>query len=69
MTLFDEMAADPEALNLLSEEFIEIEKKIPQELKQGADNFNFNDPDWLGGMLKQVRPMLLQRLMRKGASK
>jgi len=69
LTLFDEMAADPEALNLLSEEFIEIEKKIPQELKQGADNFNFNDPDWLGGMLKQVRPMLLQRLMRKGASK
>ena len=42
---------------------------FPQELKQGADNFNFNDPDWLGGMLKQVRPMLLQRLMRKGASK
>ncbi|MBT8363457.1 MAG: DNA repair exonuclease [Deltaproteobacteria bacterium] len=69
LTLFDEMAADPEVLNLLSEEFIEIEKKIPQELKQGADNFNFNDPDWLGGMLKQVRPMLLQRLMRKGASK
>jgi DNA repair exonuclease SbcCD nuclease subunit len=69
LTLFDEMAADPEVLNLLSEEFIEIEKKIPQELKQGADNFKFNDPDWLGGMLKQVRPMLLQRLMRKGASK
>ena len=69
LRLFDETAADPEELTMLSEEFLAIEKKIPPELKEDSENFRFKDPDWLDGLLQQVRPMLLQRLLRKGAAK
>jgi exonuclease SbcD len=68
LTLFDEIAASPQEMKALSMELEEIEKKIPKELLESSESMKFKDPDWMEGMLDQVRPMLLQRLMRKGSS-
>jgi hypothetical protein len=68
VSLFDEMSSNPDRVLALSEEFCDIEKKIPKELKEDSDSLKFDDVDWLTGILKQVRPMLLQRLMRKGVA-
>ena len=68
VSLFDEMSSNPDRVLALSEEFSDIEKKIPKELKADSDSLKFDDVDWLTGILKQVRPMLLQRLMRKGVA-
>lgn len=66
--LFDELAAKPDLLRDLSDELIDLEKKIPKELKQGRDGIRFDDINWLKNLLEQVRPMLIQGLIRKGSS-
>ena len=63
--LLDELAASPELIRDLSMELTDLEKKIPRELKDGFDGIRIEDADWLGGVLDQVRPLLLQRLMQK----
>ena len=68
VSLFDEMSSNADMVRALSDEFSDIEKKIPKELKGDSDSLKFDDLDWLSEILKQVRPLLLQRLMRKGAS-
>ncbi|MFZ0240147.1 MAG: DNA repair exonuclease [Desulfobacterales bacterium] len=68
LTLFDELAADPDARRQLADELADIEKKLPRELKGGADGVRFDDPGWLGEVLNQVRPMLIRRMLRKGAA-
>jgi hypothetical protein len=51
------------SLHDLADELADLEKKVPRELKEGADGMKFDDPKWLGSLLDQVRPMLLQRLI------
>jgi len=68
VSLFDEMSSNADMVRALSDEFSDIKKKIPKELKGESDSLKFDDFDWLSGILKQVRPLLLQRLMRKGVS-
>ena len=65
VTLFDEFADRPDLLHELSDELMDLEKKIPKELKQGPDGIRFDDIDWLKSLLAHVRPMLIQGLMRK----
>ncbi|WDN90705.1 hypothetical protein BuS5_03676 [Desulfosarcina sp. BuS5] len=68
--LFDELASQPELLRGLSDELIDLDKKIPKELKkelqENPDGIGLDDIEWLGSLVEQVRPMLIQRLMRKG---
>jgi exonuclease SbcD len=66
--LFDELHSDPNRLHDLADELADLEKKVPRELKEGADGMKFDDPKWLGSLLDQVRPMLIQRLIRKEGS-
>jgi len=66
--LLDELHSDPDRLHDLSDELADLEKKVPRELKEGADGMKFDDPGWLGSLLDQVRPMLLKRLIRKEES-
>ena len=66
--LFDKFQSAPDLLHDLANELTDLEKKLPRELKQGADGMKFDDPEWLGSLLDQVRPMLLQRLIRKEES-
>ena len=68
LKLFDELAAEPESRVRLATELSDLEKKLPRELKEGADAVRFDDPDWLREMLDQVRPMLIRRLLKKGTS-
>jgi hypothetical protein len=68
VSLFDEMSTHADMVHALADEFSDIEKKIPKELKEDSDSLKFDDFDWLSEILQQVRPLLLQRLMRKGGS-
>jgi hypothetical protein len=68
VSLFDEMSSSADMVQALADEFSDIEKKIPKELKGDPDSLKFDDFDWLSEILQQVRPLLLQRLMRKGVS-
>jgi exonuclease SbcD len=65
VNLFDQLAADPGARSQLAAELTDLEKKIPRELRGEPDGLRFDDADWLGDLLRQVQPMLLQRLLRK----
>ena len=68
--LFDELASQPELLRGLSDELVDLNKKIPKELKkelqENPDGIGLDDIEWLGSLVEQVRPMLIRMLMRKG---
>ncbi|MCD6224716.1 MAG: DNA repair exonuclease [Deltaproteobacteria bacterium] len=68
--LFDELASQPELLRGLSNELIDLDKKIPKELKkelqENPDGIGLDDIEWLGSLVEQVRPMLIRMLIRKG---
>jgi exonuclease SbcD len=68
LKLFDELAAEPESCLRLATELSDLGKKLPRELKEGADAVRFDDPDWLREMLDQARPMLIRRLLKKGTT-
>ena len=63
--LFDEYSDQPDLLRGLSDELMDLEKKMPKELKQDPDRIRFDDTQWLKSLLAQARPMLIQRLMQK----
>jgi DNA repair exonuclease SbcCD nuclease subunit len=65
VTLFEEFSDHPDLLRELSDELMDLEKKMPKELKQGPDRIRFDDAKWLKSLLAQVRPMLIQKLMQK----
>ena len=67
LRLMDELAADPEALRSLGSELSDLEKKLPREFREGADGWRPDEPGWLAGLLSEVRPMLVKRLLRKKA--
>jgi len=68
LRLMDELVADPEALRGLVSELSDLEKKLPREFREGADGWRPDEPGWLAGLLSEVRPMLVQRLLRKKAA-
>ena len=63
--LFDEFSDQPDLLRELADELMDLEKKMPKELKQDPDRIRFDDTEWLKSLLAQVRPMLIQRLIQK----
>jgi exonuclease SbcD len=65
LSLLEELAADPEALRGLGSELSDLERKLPREFREGVDEWRPGEPDWLAGLLREVRPMLVQRLLRK----
>ncbi|HSO59706.1 MAG TPA: DNA repair exonuclease [Desulfobacterales bacterium] len=67
LRLMDELTADPEALRGLGAELSDLEKKLPREFRQGTEGWRPDEPGWLAGLLSEVRPMLVQRLLRKKA--
>ncbi len=66
--LLAELAADPGARRGLATELADLDRKMPRELKEGSDGIRFDDAAWLGSLLEQVRPMLIERLLRKRAT-
>ena len=58
--------ADEAGLAGLEAEFADLKKKLPPELKEGLDAIDLTSPTALGEVLKQVRPMLMARLLAVG---
>ncbi|MBU0985614.1 MAG: DNA repair exonuclease [Proteobacteria bacterium] len=65
LNLFEELKKDDNARQALALELSELEKKLPRELKDGSEGMRFDDADWLKGLLKQIQPMLIKRLLGK----
>jgi hypothetical protein len=64
LALVAELGADPPALAGLSAELADLEKKLPREFKEAAEGWRPGDPDWLRGLLAEVKPLLLRRLVQ-----
>jgi len=63
--LFVELADDPQRLCDLCPELTDLSKRLPREIKDGGDPIDPKDPKWLAGLLNQIQPMLLTRLMAR----
>jgi hypothetical protein len=63
--LFVELADDPQRLCDLCPELTDLSKRLPREIKDGDDPIDPKDPKWLAGLLNQIQPMLLTRLMAR----
>jgi DNA repair exonuclease SbcCD nuclease subunit len=65
----DELRADPELLRTLTVDIEDLRKKLPGELMEGEDALRLDDFDWLAGVLEEVQPMLIHRLLKEEGSK
>lgn len=65
----DSLESDPHQLISLGRNLEDLVKKMPRDLREGEDNIKPDDPAWVAEMIRQVRPILMQRLLGKGASK
>lgn len=61
----DEIAADPEELAALGRVLEDLEGKLPRELRESDGARGLTDPERVGAWLRQVRPMLVRRLLRE----
>jgi len=67
--IIDELLKNPESLSLLADtELSALESKLPPELKDGDDPLQIMDSQWLSDLLKQVKPLLTKRLVKKGVA-
>ena len=64
----DSLESSPKQLLNLGSLLDDLMKKMPAELRQSGENLNPRDPNWIAGIIKQIRPMLMQRLLGKGTS-
>jgi hypothetical protein len=67
LQVFTEMEQDPGARAELSEVLSDFYQKLPRELKEEPDAIRFDDPEWVAGLLSEVRPELVGRLMKREA--
>ena len=64
--VIEEYGADEDHLQGLRDELTDLRRKLPAELAQGMEGLRFDDPAWLRGILNEVRPMLISRLLSRG---
>jgi DNA repair protein SbcD/Mre11 len=67
LKLFDELIAETNLHPDLISELADLERKLPRELKTLEEGLKFSDTAWMKNTLEQVRPMLVKRLLKKGA--
>jgi DNA repair exonuclease SbcCD nuclease subunit len=65
LDLFEELAADADARREVVAELSDLDKKLPREIKDGADGLDFENPQWSADLLARVKPMLIRRLLHK----
>jgi len=58
----DELAYNPETLAGLAEELKDLARKLPRELMQPPDGVSLDNPQWLQEVVRDIKPMLLERL-------
>jgi len=61
--LINELRHDDGQLTALAKELDDLRKKLPGELLEGPDSVQLHDPNWIRGMLDQVEPLLIGRLL------
>jgi len=69
ITYLDNLESSPELLLDLGSLINDLMKKLPPELKQGEDSPNPGDPQWMAEIVRQVRPMLIRKLLEKRSPK
>lgn len=62
----NEIQEDVEALKVFTRELAILHKKLPAPYLMDADNLDLKDPAWIAGLLGEIRPMLVKRLLKKG---
>jgi DNA repair exonuclease SbcCD nuclease subunit len=62
LALLNQLQADEGELAKLHEEIVDLEKKLPGEIKEGPDSLSMSDTSWLRSMLGHVGPLLVDRL-------
>ncbi len=66
LTFLGELRADDQQLMELASELDAIRRKLPAELKRGDDPLTFDDSRQLNGVLDEIEPLLVERLMGEG---
>jgi DNA repair exonuclease SbcCD nuclease subunit len=61
----EQLGEDPEIFTLLLNEFSELQKALPTDLKNGEDAFDFSDQTILTNRLKEVEDLILHYLTTK----
>jgi DNA repair exonuclease SbcCD nuclease subunit len=64
LALLDELSSDRAALDSLSAELADLEKKLPREFKVAAEGWRPDDAGWLQSLLAEAKPMLIRRLLQ-----
>lgn len=63
VNLLNQIRQDAKQLQELAEPLADLKRKLPFELTQAGAGLDPTDPAWLHGLLDQVEPLLLQRLL------
>ena len=64
----DELVSDPDELIALGHLLDSLVKKMPPELRKNAESLNPGDPEWVARVIKQIKPLLMQRLLDRKTS-
>lgn len=56
------LSIDPESLSNMMDEFSDLKRKLPAELRQGEEPVNLEDPEQLKEIIADVKQILLARL-------
>ncbi len=63
--VIEELCGDSGEARQFHEEFAELFRKLPAELKEGPEALRLDDPLWLRGLLPRVKPLLVSRLLSR----
>ena len=63
-----ELRDDKQQLLELAQELDDLRRKLPDELRSGVEALTLDDPSWLRGMLEEVQPLLVGRLLEERQS-
>ena len=59
---FDELPNDKQAIDQLIDELKDLAKKLPPELMLPTDGLQLENPDWIREIVRDIKPMLMDRL-------
>ncbi len=65
VSLFQDLAGDPDLRRDLSRTLDDLWKKLPRELREGSDSLRHGEDGWLKTVLEEVRPLLIDRLLSR----
>jgi DNA repair protein SbcD/Mre11 len=64
LDVLEQLRTDPGALSAFTEDLADLKRKLPAELIHDPDSPRLGDAEWLGTLLGQVQPLLLDLLLK-----